>query len=61
MLVRMPKFKCKTIKFTIDPNRILLMTDTNNQNSGDSKADAIAAIATVLIVLTAVVYWVSSY
>ena len=38
-----------------------LMTDTNNQNSGDSKADAIAAIATVLIVLTAVVYWVSSY
>lgn len=38
-----------------------LMTDTNNQSSGDSKADAIAAIATVLIVLTAVVYWVSSY
>jgi hypothetical protein len=37
------------------------MTDTNNQSSGDSKADAIAAIATVLIVLTAVVYWVSSY
>jgi len=37
------------------------MTDTNNQNSGDSKADAIAAIATVLIVLTAVVYWVSSH
>ncbi|MGB1290059.1 MAG: hypothetical protein ACPG5F_03460 [Porticoccaceae bacterium] len=38
-----------------------LMTDTNNQSSGDSKADAIAAIATVLIVLTAVVYWVYSY
>ena len=61
MLVKMPKFKCSYIKFTVEPNRILLMTDTNNQNSGDSKADAIAAIATVLIVLTAVVYWVSSY
>jgi hypothetical protein len=47
----------------IQVNTILgnLMTDTNNQSSGDSKADAIAAIATVLIVLTAVVYWVSSY
>lgn len=37
------------------------MTDSNNQASSDSKADAIAAIAVVIIVLTAVVYWVSSY
>ena len=37
------------------------MNDTNNQSSGDSKADAIAAIAVVVIVLAAVVYWVSSH
>jgi len=36
------------------------MTDLNNQNSGDSRADAIATIAIVLIVLTGVIYWLTT-
>ena len=36
------------------------MTDLNNQNNGDSRADAMAAIAVVLIVLTGVIYWLAT-
>ncbi len=36
------------------------MTDLNDQNNGDSTADAIATVAVVLIVLTGVVYWLTT-
>jgi hypothetical protein len=36
------------------------MTDSNNQDSGDSTADAIAVVAVVIIVMTAVIYWLST-
>ena len=36
------------------------MSDLNNQNDGDSRADAMASIAVVLIVVTAFVYWLST-
>jgi hypothetical protein len=36
------------------------MTDLNNQDDGDGKADAIAAIAVVLILVTGVIYWLST-
>lgn len=38
----------------------ILMTDVNKQNDGDGKADAMAAIAVVLIVVTGVIYWLTS-
>jgi hypothetical protein len=38
------------------------MTDNNTpQESVDSKADAIAAVAILFIVVTAVVYWLSRF
>ena len=36
------------------------MTEENNQNAGDETADAIAAIAVVLIIVTGVIYWLST-
>jgi hypothetical protein len=36
------------------------MTDSNNQDRGDSVADAIAAIAVVTIIVVAVVYWLTT-
>jgi hypothetical protein len=36
------------------------MTDANNQNDGDVKADAVAAIAVVLIIVAGVIYWLST-
>lgn len=36
------------------------MTDVNKQNKGDGKADAIAAIAVVLIIVTGAIYWLAS-
>jgi len=36
------------------------MTEANNQNNGDAKADALAAVAVVLIVVTGVIYWLST-
>jgi hypothetical protein len=36
------------------------MSDLNSQNDGDGFADAVAAIAVVLILVTGVVYWLST-
>jgi len=42
--------------------RRLAMTDNNTpQESNDSTADAIAAVAILLIIVTAVVYWLSGF
>jgi len=42
--------------------RLLAMTDHHTpQESVDSKADALAAVAILLIVVTAVVYWLSRF
>ena len=35
--------------------------DQTAQDNGDSKADAIAAVAVLVIVVTAVVYWLSQF
>ena len=40
--------------------KVLLMADINNQNEGDDKADAVAVIAVVVIILTGVIYWLST-
>jgi len=59
MLDKMP-----TVKFTTTFYQLfylgILMTDVNKQNDGDGKADAMAAIAVVLIVVTGVIYWLTS-
>jgi len=36
------------------------MTDSNDQDRGDSIADAIAAVAVVTIIVVAVVYWLTT-
>ena len=36
------------------------MSDSNNHDNGDSKADAIASVVIICVVVTAVVYWLSS-
>ena len=36
------------------------MSDLNSQNDGDGFADAVATIAVVLILVTGVVYWLST-
>ena len=36
------------------------MTDLNNQDDGDGKADAMATIAVVLILVAGVIYWLST-
>ena len=36
------------------------MTDVNKQDDGDGKADAIAAVAFVLIVVIGVFYWLTT-
>lgn len=36
------------------------MSDSNNQDHGDSKADAIASVVVIFVVVTAVVYWLST-
>ena len=38
----------------------ILMSDSNNHDNGDSKADAIASVVIICVVVTAVVYWLSS-
>ena len=40
--------------------KVFLMADLNNQNEGDATADAFAVIAVVVIVLTGVIYWLST-
>jgi hypothetical protein len=39
--------------------RLFMSNLPEQDNSGDSKADAIAVVAVLLIVMTAVVYWLS--
>ena len=36
------------------------MSDSTNHDDGDSKADAIASVVIICVVVTAVVYWLSS-
>ena len=40
--------------------KVFLMADLNNQNEGDATADAVAVIAVVVIILTGVIYWLST-
>ena len=40
--------------------KVFLMVDLNNQNEVDATADAFAVIAVVVIVLTGVIYWLST-
>ena len=37
------------------------MTEKNDKENSDSKVDAIAAVAVLLILLTTVVFWLSEF
>ena len=56
----MPQNKFEPKLMGYQPYRVFLMTDLNNQNDGDATADAIATIAVVLIIVTGVIYWLST-